>query len=350
MPVNIGRHIHILSETKFMRYSLRNKTSFIRLFLMIMFTSIVDSSFGAAETKDTVRLLTNWYAQAEHGGLYQAEELGLYDKAGLSVEIKQGGPQINGMQMLLGGEADVILGFDIQVLKAQEQHIPVIAIAASFQSDLVGMMAHDDVHSLADLKDKTVLVATAGRSTWWPWLKRKYGLSDEQVRPYTFNLQPFFADNSVVQQAYPSAEPFQAKKNGVPVHFLALKDEGYPPYGLVFVTTRAFLEQKPDVLKRFLAASFEGWKEYLANPKLGNAAIKVANPNMDEDQLNFGHDILVAMGVVDGGDAKSDGIGTMKDSRFKATFDFLVSEGLIDKNIDYKSALTEALIKDIHVK
>ena len=350
MPAYFGRHITLQPKANFMRPRFVTQTAAIRLYLMTVILSVMATSFGTAEAKDTVRLLTNWYAQAEHGGLYQAQATGLYDKAGLAVDIKQGGPQINGMQMLLGGEADVILGFDIQVLKAQEQHIPVIALAASFQSDLVGMMAHDDVHSLADLKDKTVLVATAGRSTWWPWLKRKYGLRDEQVRPYTFNLQPFFADNSIVQQAYPSTEPFQAKKNGVPVHFLALKDEGYPPYGLVFVTTRAFLEQNPDVLNRFLSTSFEGWKAYLADPKLGNAAIKAANPNMDEDQLNFGHDTLVAMGVVDGGDAKTDGIGAMKDYRFKATFDFLVAEGLIDKNIDYKTAFTDALIKDIHVK
>src|SRR6266853_796317 len=142
---------------------------------------------------DKIVFLTSWYAQAEHGGFYQAKATGLYEKAGLDVTIKMGGPQVNGMQLLLGGEADMLMGYDIQVLKAIEKGLGVVTVAASFQKDLQGLMTHDDVGSLADLKSKTILVATSGRSTWWPWLKRKFAYTDEQTQPYTFNLQPFFA-------------------------------------------------------------------------------------------------------------------------------------------------------------
>ena len=152
---------------------------------------------GAAHAADKVTFLTSWYAQAEHGGFYQAKATGLYDKAGLDVTIKMGGPQVNGMQLLLGGNADIIIGYDFQVLSGVAKGLPVTTVATSFQKDLQGIMTHADVKDLGDLKGKTILVATSGRTTWWPWLKKKFGYTDAQTRPYTFNLQPFFADDNV---------------------------------------------------------------------------------------------------------------------------------------------------------
>src|SRR5882757_10765562 len=188
------------------------------------------STLAPTLAADKVSFLTSWFAQAEHGGFYQAKATGLYEKAGLDVTIKMGGPQVNGMQLLLGGEADVIMGYDIQVLNSIAKGLPVITIGASFQKDLQGMMTHDDVKDLGDLKDKTILIASSSRTTFWPWLKAKYGYSDSQIQPYTFNLQPFFADKNTVQQSYPSSEPFQALQNGVKTNFFLFADDGYPPY------------------------------------------------------------------------------------------------------------------------
>src|SRR5207244_12693922 len=114
---------------------------------------------------------------------------------------------------------DMHMGYDFQVLKSLEQGLTPITVATSFQHDLQGMMTHEDVKSLADLKGKTILVATAGRSSWWPWMKQKYGYTDDQARPYTANLQPFFADKSLAQQAYLSSEPRQAETNGIEAKF-----------------------------------------------------------------------------------------------------------------------------------
>src|SRR5499427_6939635 len=228
---------------------------------------------GAALAADKVTFLTSWFAQAEHGGFYQAKATGLYEKAGLDVTLKMGGPQVNGMQLLLAGETDVMMGYDFQVLKMLEQGLPVVTIATSFQYDLQGMMTHDNVASLADLKGKTILVATPGRASWWPWLKAKYKYTDEQTKPYTFNLQPFFADQNVVQQSYPSSEPFQAKQQGVPVKFFLFARDGYPPYGTTMVTTRSFVDKSSDATARFVKASLEGWKSYLTDPAPGNALI-----------------------------------------------------------------------------
>ena len=301
----------------------------------------------AAGAADKVTFLTSWFAQAEHGGFYQAKATGLYDKAGLDVTIKMGGPQVNGMQLLLGGETDVMIGYDLQVLKALEQGLPVITVATSFQFDLQGMMTHPDVNSLADLKDKTILVATSGRSTWWPWVKAKYKYTEEQTRPYTFNLQPFFVDKNTVQQAYPSSEPFAAKQAGIPVKFFLFAENGYPPYGTTMVSTRAFVDKHPDAVAHFVKASLEGWRDYLQNPAPGNALIKADNPKMSDDQIAFAVEQMKALKIVEGGDAAKLGIGIMTEARWKATYDFAVATGLLKPEVDWHAAYTDRFVKGL---
>jgi NitT/TauT family transport system substrate-binding protein len=301
----------------------------------------------AAPAADKVTFITSWFAQAEHGGFYQAKATGLYEKAGLDVTVKMGGPQVNGMQLLLAGEADLMMGYDFQVLKALEQGFPVITVGTSFQYDLQGIMTHDDVNSLAGLKDKTILVATSGRTTWWPWLKAKFHYTEEQAKPYTFNLQPFFADNNTVQQSYPSSEPFQALKQGVPVKFFLFAKDGYPPYGTTMVTTRAFVDKNPDVVARFVKASLEGWKSYMSNPGPANALIKAENPKMGDEQIAFGIEQMKALKVLDGGDAATMGIGIITAARWKATYDFMVAAGLLKPEVDWHAAFTDRFVKDL---
>jgi NitT/TauT family transport system substrate-binding protein len=301
-----------------------------------------------AHAADKVTFLTSWYAQAEHGGFYQAKAAGLYEQEGLDVTIKMGGPQVNGMQLLLGGEADVMMGYDFQVLSGLAKGLPVITIATSFQKDLQGMMTHDDVKDLGDLKDKTILIATSGRTTWWPWLKHRFGYTDAQTQPYTFNLQPFFVDNNVAQQAYPSSEPFQAMQKNVPVKYFLFADYGYPPYGTTMVTTTKFITDRPDVARRFVKASLEGWKSYLkGDPSPGNKLIQADNPKMSDEQIAFGIKRLNELEMLDGGDAKTMGIGIVTEARFKATYDLMVASDLLPKDTDWTKALTTQFVKDL---
>jgi NitT/TauT family transport system substrate-binding protein len=307
------------------------------------------ASVGTSLGADKVTVLTNWYAQAEHGGFYEAKATGLYEKAGLDVTIRMGGPQINNLQLLLGGEADLILGYDFQVFKALEQGFPVTTVAASFQFDLQGMMTHDDVPDLASLKGKTILVATGGRTSWWPWFQKKYGYADEQTKPYTFNLQPFFADGNTVQQAYPSSEPYQALKQGVPVKFFLFANDGYPPYGTTIVTTKTFLEKHPGIVGRFVKASLEGWRDYLKNPAPANMLIKADNPKMEDDQIAFGVKRLKELNVIGGGDAATMGLGIITAARYKATYDYMAGAGLLKPDVNWREAFTDKFVKDLKI-
>jgi NitT/TauT family transport system substrate-binding protein len=305
---------------------------------------------GPARAADKVTFLTSWFAQAEHGGFYQAKATGLYEKAGLDVTIKMGGPQVNGMQLLLGGETDMMIGYDFQVLNGVSKGLPVITVGTSFQKDLQGIMTHADVKDLGDLKDRTILIAASGRTSWWPFVKAKFGYSESQLQPYTFNLQPFFADDKIAQQSYPSSEPYQALQKNVPVNFYLFADYGYPPYGTTIVTTTKFLSEHPEVVSRFVKASMEGWKSYLkGDPAPANKLIQADNPNMSDGQIAFGIKRLNELQIVDGGDAKTMGIGIMTEARWKQTYDLMVASDLLPKDTDWHKAFTTQFVKDLKI-
>lgn len=304
---------------------------------------------AAVHAQDKVSVTTTWFAQAEHGGLYQALATGIYKKHGLDVTIRMGGPQVNGIQLLLAGQSDFVMNYDFAVLSGVERGFPLVTVAAPFQFDIQGLLAHDDVTDLSQLKDRTVLVAGTGTTYWWPWVKKKYGLTDAHMRPYTFNMQPFFADRNIVQQAFPSSEPYQAQQRGLKTNFFLLSAHGYPPYTQALTTTRKMVDEKPDVVQRFVRASIEGWKSYLANPAPANELIKKDNPNMTDGQLAFGLAKLKEMGVVTGGDAARLGIGIMTDERWERTAKFMVEWGLLKPDTDWKRAYTTKFVKDLGI-
>jgi len=316
---------------------------------VLMASATLAASLTTALAADKVTLLTNWFAQAEHGGFYQAKATGLYDKAGLDVTIKMGGPQVNGSQLLLAGDADFMMGYDIQVLKGREQDLPLVTIASSFQFDLQGIMTHEDVADIATLKGRPILIAGSSRTTFWPWLRAKYGFTDDQIRPYTFNLQPFFADATMAQQAYPSSEPYQAEQQNVKVKFFPLADGGYPPYGSTIVTTEKMIADKPDLVARFVKASLEGWRDYVKNPAPANALIKADNAKMTDGQLAFAVERLRAMKAIDGGDAATLGVGIITADRYEKIYDFLVTNDLLSSKVDWHKAFDDRFVKNLKI-
>ena len=302
-----------------------------------------------AEAAERFVFLTNWYAQAEHGGFYQALAEGTYRKYGLDAEIRMGGPQVNVMQLLLAGKADAVMGYDLQTIAGVEQDLPLVTIGATFQKDPAALIAHPDVKRIEDLKSRTLLIGQASETTFWPWLQARYGFTDAQKRPYAFSVQQFLADPKVAQQGYATSEPYSIEKGGVKPNVFLLADHGYPPYAQTIVTTRATIEKRRTALQAFLRATAEGWKSYLANPAPGNALIRKANPEMEEALLAFGHARIRQFGLVTGGDARRDGILSMTDARWRLTNEFMKSAKLARPDTDYRKAYALDLMKDIRV-
>ncbi|WP_220359302.1 ABC transporter substrate-binding protein [Alkalilimnicola ehrlichii] len=220
---------------------------------------------AVAEGLDQVTFGTNWFAQAEHGGFYQAVAEGIYEDYGLDVAIRMGGPQVNNMQLLMGRRYEFSMGYPIAAINAVNEGLPVVTVAASFQGDPQGLLAHPHVESLEELVGKPVYIASSSHTTFWPWLKAEYGYTDDMVRPYTFSVQPFLNSEDVVQQGYVTSEPFAMEKGGVAPNVFLFADYGYPPYATTIETRRDIIENRPDVVRRFVQASLEGWKSYMEN-------------------------------------------------------------------------------------
>ncbi|HXA37433.1 MAG TPA: ABC transporter substrate-binding protein [Phenylobacterium sp.] len=304
----------------------------------------------AAAGLTPIRFATDWRAEAEHGGFYEALAEGEYAKRGLDVKIVQGGPGVNVPQLLAAGSIDMGVGSNgFVVLNLAQEGVPVKAVAAVFQKDPQVLIAHPDagVNSLADLKGHPVLLGDAAVSTFWVWLKAKYGLNDDQVRKYTFNNGPFLADKRAVQEGYLTSEPYTIEKQaGMKPKVFLLADNGYPGYATMILAPDALIARNPAAVKAFVEATAKGWNDYLnGDPRPADALIKKDNPEMTQDVLDQARAKLKANGIADGGDAAPGakggiGIGTMTDARWQTLFDVASGAGVYPKTLDYKKAYT----------
>jgi NitT/TauT family transport system substrate-binding protein len=305
-----------------------------------------DAAASPSPTGDLIQVTygTNWFAQAEHGGFYQAVATGIYEEYGLDVTIQMGGPQVNGTQLLMGDAIDFFMGYTSDAIKAVEEGIPKITVAAMFQKDPQILIAHPntEANSIEDLKGRPIFISAAANTTYWPFLKAKYGFTDDQKRTYNFNPGPFLADKNASQQGYLSSEPLAIQKEGGfdPVVFL-LADYGYDPYSTTIECKQELVEQNPDLVQRFVEASIKGWYSYLEDdPSPANELIKQDNPEMTDEQLAYGIEKMKEYGIVISGEAETDGIGAMTDDRWKSFFDTMAEQGVFKPDTDYTKAYT----------
>jgi NitT/TauT family transport system substrate-binding protein len=294
---------------------------------------------------DQVRFGTNWVAEAEHGGYYQAVADGTYKKYGLDVTIVPGGPNVNNRILLPVGRIDFFMSANtLQAFDAVENNIPTIVVAASFQKDPQVLLAHpgQGIDKLEDLKKLTLFVSKEGMATYFQWLKADFGFDERKVKPYTFNPQPFLADRNSAMQGYVTSEPFAVETIGkIKPKIFLLADHGFSSYSTLIETRRDLVAHKPDLVQRFVDASAIGWYNYLyGNNAAANALIKQHNPEMTDALIAYSIDKMKQYGIVDSGDAQSLGIGAMTEERFKGFFDMMVRAGVTKRDLDYKRSYT----------
>lgn len=295
-------------------------------------------------------LMTNWYAQAEHGGFYQAQAQNLYKNAGLDVTIRMGGPQINIIQQMAAGRADCIISDNLQTLQARQQGVHAVTVATTFQTSPVAFITHPDVKNKAGLQGKTFFLATEAYTSFWPWAKANLDLASARVRPYTFSIQPFLADRSSVQQGYVTSEPFALQKAAAKANIYLLSDWGYPPYGNGIACLQSTIDKRPQAVAAFVKATMLGWKSYLQNPAPGNALIKRDNPQMHDEQIAFGIAQMKKYRLLTGGDAQTAGIGIVTEPRLRKTWQLLVDDKIIDPaKVPLQSSYTLKFISGVKV-
>ena len=299
-----------------------------------------------AVAADKVSFGTNWLAEAEHGGYYQAVADGTYAKYDLDVTIVQGGPQANNEMLLAAGRLDFYMGGNfLLAFDAVARDVPIVVVAADFQKDPQVMMSHPGVglDKWSDLPNATTaFIGKEGLVTFYQWMEFAYGFKEEIVKPYTFNPGPFIADLHSFQQGYVTSEPFAVEREG---HFkpniFLLADNGYGTYATTIETRVDLVKNHPDIVQRFVDASAIGWYHYLyGDNSKANAMIKKDNPDMTDEQIAFSISKIKEYGLADSGDTLKLGIGAMTDERIKNFYEAMVKAGIEKGGIDYKKAYT----------
>ena len=300
-----------------------------------------DKQGDKQEKLDKVSFGTNWVAEAEHGGFFQAVADGTYRKYGLDVTIVPGGPNVNNRILLPVGRIDFFMSANtLQSFDAVEQNVPTLAVAAMFQKDPQVLIAHPGVDKFEDLKGLTLFVSSEGIATYFQWLKADYGFSEARVKPYTFNAQPFLADKKSAMQGYVTSEPYAVEHAaGLKPKIFLLADEGFNAYSTLIETRRELVDKQPDLVRRFVEASIVGWLNYIYHDNsTANALIKRDNPEMSDDLLAYSVAKMKEYGIVDSGDSLKLGVGAMTDARVQSFFDKMAKAGVVKPGIDLRKA------------
>jgi NitT/TauT family transport system substrate-binding protein len=300
----------------------------------------------SAQTLDRLSFHTDWRAQAEHGGYYQAIAAGLYKARGIELELRPGGPSLNIGQMLLAGRVDMVMSNSFEAFTYVREQAPFFTIASIFQKDPQVMIAHPGTgfDNFEKMKDRPLLISNGSRSTFWPYLRKKYGLSDAQLRPYNFNMAPFLADPQAIQQGFVTSEAYSiAQALGKPPEVLLIADAGFSAYQTTIALSRKLASEKKELIQRFVDATLEGWAQYLkGGPAIeaANALIKKDNPEQTDDRIAHAVKELNARGIVLSGDALTGGIGAMSDARWQGFYESMVDVDVLPKGLDARQAYT----------
>jgi NitT/TauT family transport system substrate-binding protein len=306
---------------------------------------------GPALALDEISFGTNWLAEGEHGGFYQAVADGTYEKYGLKVTIVQGGPQSPNRALLIGGQVDFFMsGNMLAPMNAETQQIPLVEVAAMFQKDPQVLIAHIDtgIEKFEDLAAlPTIFMGNEGFGSYFQWMKWQFpGFRDEQYKPYQFNPAPFLADKQSAQQGYITSEPYAIEQAGgfQPKLFL-LADYGFDTPSTMIEGKRDFVAANPDLVQRFVDASIIGWYNYMyGDNTAANELIKKDNPEMTDEQLAFTLGKMKEYGLVDSGIALKKGIGCFDDGQVQSFYDKMVSSGVLEKGVDVKLIYTTQFV------
>ncbi len=288
---------------------------------------------------------TNWVAQAEHGGYYQAVADGTYEACGLDVTIVPGGPQVNNRALMIAGKMEFFMGGNMLLpWNARQQGIPVKVVAAHFQKEPQVLMSHPGkVSSFEDLAGlEELIIGDQGFASYYQWLMTDYGFDAGKRVPYTFNPAPFIANEDSAQQGYITSEPYAIESQaGWSPDIWLLADYGFTTPATTVETMEATIEGQPEVVKCFVEGSSIGWANYLyGDNSAANELIQGDNPEMTAEQIAYSIDKMKEYGIVDSGIALEKGIGAIDPAAVSGFYEKMVSAGVIEEGIDIEASYT----------
>jgi NitT/TauT family transport system substrate-binding protein len=279
-----------------------------------------------------VRFKTDWYAQAEHGGFYQALAKGFYKDAGIDVEIVPGGPGVLVPQIVLAGQADIAMGRSDDMITWVSKGIPFVIVGVYMERDPQAILVHDEspVRTFSDLNHRTIMGVPG--SNWIEYIKAHYHI-DFNLIPSNFGISQFMADKDFIQQCFVTNEPYYVRKNGGQPRTLLMSDSGFNPYRVIY-TTQRYLKDHPAEVRAFVAASLRGWADFMSgDPEPGKALILKADENMTSDFIDYSIKAMRDDHIVSGKAELGERIGLMTPQRLQGQVDVLAQLKIIPELI-----------------
>jgi NitT/TauT family transport system substrate-binding protein len=300
---------------------------------------------AAAAGGQRVRFQTDWHAQPEHGGHYQALALGYYAAVGLDVDVMVGGPGAFATQKVATGQVEFAMGRSDDVMLAVQQGLPLLIVCALMQQDPQALMlhAHDPVQTFADLNGRTVMAPPG--AAWIKYLQQRHGIRLNFV-PLNYGVAQFLSQPDFIQQCFITSEPYQVSRQGAAPRTLLIAHSGYDPYRVIIANPR-FARENPAAVRAFVAASLRGWHDYLhGDPGPAEAMIAARNPAMDPDRLAYGRNTLRRLQLVEGDPARGDALGLLRRARLQRLADTLHELELLSTPLRLERFVTFEFLPD----
>lgn len=238
----------------------------LRYFLLCYLIGYTSIS-GALEAT-SVQLV--WKHQFEFAAFYAAEAKGFYREAGLAVTIREGGPGINASTEVTTGRADFGVGTSALVVDRHEGK-PVIALAALMQHSPTALLAKQtatlrNIHQLAGLP---IAVDPHNRDEIEAYLLAA-GLKKSQINfvdQHDWGLRALEQGQVAAQAIYISNQPFLIQSKEHDYLILQPRSEGIDLFGNILFTSEKVLQQRPEVVRAFRAATLKGFVYALSHPE-----------------------------------------------------------------------------------
>lgn len=300
-----------------------------------------------ADSLEDVTVILDYVANTNHTGMYVALDQGYYEEQGLNVNIVEPTEGATATLVAVGkGDFGISYQEDVTIALASEDPLPIRAIAALIQHNTSGFATYADknITSVKDFEGKTYAGwGGPGESAVLNAVMTQAGADFSKLNIVTSDGAGFAAlkDQVDIMWFFEAWDNVKCELADFPINYTPVRnlDERLDYYTPVIIASEETLEQKPEMVRRFLAATEKGYLYAIENPEESAEILHKYTPDYDMELLSRSQAYLTDKYMED-----SETWGTMKDSVWDNYTDFMVEYGVIDKDIPAADCYTNEFL------
>jgi putative hydroxymethylpyrimidine transport system substrate-binding protein len=302
---------------------------------------------GGGDGPQRVTLTLDWYPNADHAGIYVAQERGLFEDAGLEVEIRQPSDPSAVLQLVAAGRSEFGISYENEVVAANARDVPVRSVMAIMQEPLNSIISlkESGIQSPKDLAGKKVGYAgqTFGTAVIDTVLEEA-GEDPGSVEKVNvgYDLRPALTSKRVdaIVDAYWNIEAVELAQEGFETNVIKLPEVGVPNYNeLVVATSDSYAEENPETVRGFVGALAEGHRIAAEDPAGARDALLAANEELDPEVATETLELTVPIFVGEGGR-----VGYQDPEEWRAYVDWAVENRVLPRPVEVDAAMTNEFL------